>query len=291
MVVPCIAFLPLSYFLTDTPLWLTKQGRGEEAGAALARLRGPTYCAEPELKELEALLVESVVDAAPSLGTLLTRRSFLLPVSILSALFCLHASVGSDVLSYYALTLLIFPGVSASPSVLAVLLQTAFTLGMLGSPFVMARVNRRPQFIIGCLAIALHMFLLGLDTFFEISANNLSLCYLPFGLMISFGFSFGLGVGAVPYTLSGELFPQQMRSWGCGLALAVRYVFQFVQLKVFFGTVATFGMAGFYWVNACTALMGGAFAFALLPETRDKTFTELEAIFTAGRGQGGGGRV
>ena len=32
--------------------------------------------------------------------------------------------------------------------------------------------------------------------------------------------------------------------------------------------------------QALTALLGGGFALAVLPETRDKTFTELENIFS-----------
>ena len=42
-------------------------------------------------------------------------RSFLLPVTILSVLFCTHTSVGMDVISYYGITLLAFPGVSETP--------------------------------------------------------------------------------------------------------------------------------------------------------------------------------
>ena len=36
----------------------------------------------------------------------------------------------------------------------------------------------------------------------------------------------------------------------------------------------------FYWMQALTAILGGAFALVLLPETKDKTFTELENIFS-----------
>ena len=35
-----------------------------------------------------------------------------------------------------------------------------------------------------------------------------------------------------------------------------------------------------YWLQALTALLGGGFALAFLPETRDKTFTQLENIFS-----------
>ena len=255
MVVPCIVFLPLSFFVNDTPLWLVKQvklslattniltwervsnrlcnclkrdsasqGRNKEAETTLAKLRGADYHLQPELKELEALQAISAAEGtSPSFLSLFSRRSFLVPVSILSTLFSLHASVGSDVLSYYSLTLFIFPGVSLSPTVLAVCHQTSFSIGMIISPFIMSRINRRPQFVVGCLVVAIHMVLLGFDNYLELSATQPYLSYLPVILLMSFGISFGLGIGSIPYTLSGELFPHQMRSWGCGTALAFRF--------------------------------------------------------------------
>ena len=198
------------------------QGRNKEAEAALVKLRGSSYQLQPELKELEALQAIASSEGSPSLVYLFSRRSFLLPVSILSVLFAMHASVGADVISYYSLTLLIFPGVDLSPTVLAVLLQTMFTIGMTFAPLIMSRVNRRPQFAIGCLAVAVIMILLGLDNYFQLSAKNPSLNYLPVFLLLTFGITFGLGIGAIPFTLSGELFPHQMRSYGCGTALAFR---------------------------------------------------------------------
>ena len=90
--------------------------------------------------------------------------------------------------------------------------------------------------------------------------------YLPLILVLGFGFIYGLGIctvnffififtkkqqlqkfslpnGQVPYTLTGELFPQQTRAWGCGLSLAARFLAQFVQLKVWW----TRGWLQWWW--------------------------------------------
>ena len=82
-------------------------------------------------------------------------------------------------------------------------------------------------------------------------------------------------------TLSAELFPRQLRSFGAGIALASRYIFAFIQLKIFLVLVDAIGMSGFYWIQAATAIFAGAFALLMLPETRDKTFAKLEIIFAA----------
>jgi len=272
---PCLIFLPLSLMLTDTPLWLTMQGRVEEAKEALAKLRGPHCHLKMQLKELEFLVAP--VARQPALKNLLNKRSFLLPVTILSLIFCTHTSVGMDVISYYGMTLLAFPGVELSISSMLVFFQAAITLGMVLSPLITSRVNRRPHFILGSLAVALFMILLGLDNLLQFSSR---LNHLPLILVLGFGFIYGLGVCTVPYTLTGELFPQQTRAWGCGLSLASRFLAQFVQLKVFLHLVETVGIPGFYWSCAVAALLGGAIAMLLLPETRGKTFAQLEVIFT-----------
>ena len=143
------------------------------------------------------------------------------------------------------------------------------------------RINRRPHFILGSLAIAFLMILLGLDKLLRFSARWLmlllmmhssltnrerkmfhfnpisafpcsttSLSSLSLALVSSMALAFArstffiliftkkqqlqkfsLPNGQVPYTLTGELFPQQTRAWGCGLSLAARFLAQFVQLK------------------------------------------------------------
>ena len=59
----------------------------------------------------------------------------------------------------------------------------------------------------------------------------------------------------------------------------VRYVGAFLQLKMFLLVVSWVGMSGFYWLQGCSALLGAVVVLALLPETKDMTFTQLERIF------------
>jgi len=251
------------------------------AKKSLRWIRGDDYKLEPELKELEDLLSSDGVKVDKV--AMLTKRTFILPTIILCILFFIHASVGADTLSYYSLTTFIFPGVSLPPSVIAVFFQLSFTVGMLATAL-LPQIGRRLQFILGTLSISLHMFLLGIDNYLAISATIPVLNYLPVFLLISFGVNFGLGIGAIPWTLTGEVFPQHLRTYGCAITVAARYVMQFIQLKLFFITTSYFGLHGVYWCQACVAVLGTVFAFFFLPETRNKTFTELENIFKGSQG-------
>ena len=270
-----------------------KVGRTVDARRSMECIRGPDYKLEPEWKELEDLL--SSDGTKVDYISLLTKKSFVLPVLILSGLFWIHVSVGADTLSYYALTLFIFPGVGLPPSIIAVLFQVSrllsisvlyflslnqmsFTVGMLATAL-LPSVNRRTQFILGAFSVAFHMLLLGFDNYLQISSSIAVLNYLPVILLISFGLNFGVGIGTIPFTLTGEIFPQHLRTYGCAVTTASRYVMQFIQLKLFFLTVSSFGMYGTYFFQSGVAILGAAFAFCLLPETRNKTFSELENMF------------
>ena len=124
MVGPSIVFLLFSWTLSDTPLWYIKVGRSDEARISLKWIRGENYRFEPELKELEDLLSTDGVKVDKL--AMLTKRTFVLPTLILCCLFFIHASVGADTLSYYALTIFMFPGVSLSPSLIAVFFQVRY---------------------------------------------------------------------------------------------------------------------------------------------------------------------
>ena len=42
--------------------------------------------------------------------------------------------------------------------------------------------------------------------------------------IILVGFGYGIGVGPVPFALMGEILPQKIKNFACGLCLAVRYI-------------------------------------------------------------------
>merc|ERR1712037_819803 len=102
-------------------------------------------------------------------------------------------------ISYYGMTLLAFPGVELSISSMLVFFQAAITLGMVLSPLLTSRVNRRPHFILGSLAVALFMILLGLDNLLQFSSSRPLLNYLPLILVLGFGFIYGIGVCVVSF--------------------------------------------------------------------------------------------
>ena len=278
LVLPSIIFLVFSWYVVESPIWLMTKGRTTEAREVIAWLRGPQYHLEPEAKELENLACEQLGDKPVSRDPILSR-AFLFPLFILSSLFFFHALVGGDDISFYALTVFDYPGVAISPTLMAMLFQTSFTVGCLIAPVIMRKINRRPQFIAGSIILGSLSAIIGF--YYQFHFYNISsvLAYSPVFLHLAFGFAYGTLFGPIPVTLSSEMFPQHFRSLGCGISNSTRYVSQFIQLKTYVMLKESLGMSGVYYIHCVVAVTAAAFAFVLLPETRNKTYTELEEMF------------
>ena len=85
--------------------WLMREGREKEARQTLAWLRGPEYNLEPEMKELEAVVVVAAVreqkEGVKTVRDLVRDRSFLAPLIISCSCFLFQAMCGCDTISYY----------------------------------------------------------------------------------------------------------------------------------------------------------------------------------------------
>jgi len=272
---PSAVFILLSWYMVESPVWLMKHHRSEQAREVVAWLRGPQCHIEPELKEIEHLVFSKDESSTGSAWS----RSFLFPLFVLSTMFFFHATVGADDISYYALTIFKYPGTGISPSGVAILFQLSFTIGLMVAPFVMTRIGRRPQFVGGGLGLAVTLFVIGGCHHFDLFSTTPMMTWMPVILHFVYGLIFGLGFGPVPYTLTGELFPQHLKALGCGISFATRYVAQFVQLKMFIVCRDYLGMSGVYWSHSFVAIAASIFVSLLLPETRNKTYSELDNIF------------
>ena len=145
------------------------------------------------------------------------------------------------------------------------------------SPWIMKTIDRRPQYFTAVSIVAFCLFSLGLLTYVESSSSIIMFIPIPFLLM--FAFSYGIGVGPVSYCVPSELFPQEMKTLGCSLAYASRYLMVGMDLKLYSILLNLVGMGGVYILHAGIMVLGILFFFYFLPETRNKSFTELEKLF------------
>ena len=121
-----VIFLLLCWLLPESPVWLMRRGREEEARRTLTWLRGVKYDIEPEMEELKKIVAQEVNGPGSSIINVLTNKSFLKPLFLCCSLFILQVLSGTALISFYSAV--IFKDVGVSSEYLAIIFQVKHTI-------------------------------------------------------------------------------------------------------------------------------------------------------------------
>ena len=119
-----VLFLLLCWLLPESPVWLMRRGREEEARRTLAWLRGEKYDIEPEVEEIrEVTAKENKITTTQSVIDVVKSRTFLQPLALTCTLSMVQLLSGSDQLETYILV--IFKDTGVTSEHLAILYQVS----------------------------------------------------------------------------------------------------------------------------------------------------------------------
>ena len=125
---PSLVFLLLCWRLPESPVWLMRRGREEEARQTLVWIRGKKYNSQPELEEMKNIIVNEENSSGMSKKEMLRSRTFVVPLILSCTLFMFQAMSGTDILSYY--NGVIFKDVGLSEEYVAILYQVSQEMNM-----------------------------------------------------------------------------------------------------------------------------------------------------------------
>ena len=274
---PCSVFILFYLIVPKSPVWLMKSGQEDECKDLLHRLRGDQYLIEQEFQELQNLINIQRKDAVG--WSAYKSKSFYYPLFLVSSIFLLYSLIGYINLSDYSLFIFKYPDINVSTYTIAILFQLVLTVSSIPAPILMVKLGRRAQLITGCLSVLICFILLGAYHIFYYSGLHPVFAYAPLVLLLIFGLSFGLLIAPIPYTLASELFPQHLKSHGSTVGMSLHDIGAFLANKLFPVVKGWVGMAGVYMIHGIVALVLAILTFCLLPETRNKTYTQLDILF------------
>eukprot|EP00053_Salpingoeca_punica_P024747 m.14535 g.14535 ORF g.14535 m.14535 type:complete len:552 (-) comp7155_c0_seq1:1758-3413(-) len=101
----------------------------------------------------------------------------------------------------------------------------------------------------------------------------LSLC-----LYIAF---FAPGMGPMPWTVNGEIYPPSHRAFGNSFATAINWLGNLLISMTFLDLIDLVTEAGAFWLYSGIAALAWLFVYTLLPETKGKTLEEIEKLLVS----------
>jgi len=265
--IPAGLFLLGSFFVPESPRWLTTKGQADKARKIFEKIGGLRY-GQAALAEVEASLGERNVKGGwRDLFDPRLRRVLVLGIGVV--VLCQWS--GINVIFNYAEDIFRAAGYDIS-SVLSNIAWTgsvnlAFTLVALG---LVDRSGRRPLMLIGAAGLALIYVVMGWCYYSGVQG-------LPMLLLVLAAIGcYAMTLAPVAWVVVSEVFPNRIRSEAMGVAVTLLWTACFLLTYTFPILNKKLGSAGTFWLYGAICAAGFLFIFFYLPETKGKSLEEIE---------------
>lgn len=280
-VLPCV-MLALVAFVPDPPYWLCRHGRYDAAARSLQRLATPTVDASLKLSHIkETLRLEDTFKGDRPKYLECFRGPDFRRLLICVMAYSMQAFTGNVFFINYAVHFMELAGLDSSDAFSMNLGLTA--IGLVGtciSWFLLSFVGRRTMYLFGCSSLCLILLIIGAVDAAPTRTNQV--VWAQCGMMLVCTFIYDISLGPFCYVLLAEVSSARLR----GLTIALSTVSCFVW-SVVFAVVIPYAMNEDQgdWRGKIGFLFSGlsflcaVYCFWCLPETKGRTFEELDILF------------
>ncbi|TNN13690.1 Facilitated trehalose transporter Tret1 [Schistosoma japonicum] len=276
-IVSC-AILVLVWFLPESPKWLRKIGRNQEADNVNMRLFGTVSGYSVNAVDIDDNIVESRIKKH-------SRWTYIFPCSLVPSsqqsrlrialmLMIFQQLTGVNAILFFAESVCLI-GNAASPPTCAFFIgfsQAVFTVIAI---FVINQVRRKTLLQLSAIIMAIALLAYGITH----STNSFNFKISEFWIILfMFGYSFGWG--PLPVLISMELFPVSSRGNAVSSAIAVSWISAFITTEVFeaISTIISPSILFFTFSICCLLSMG--YVHKYLPETSGETILPMDISST-----------
>ena len=281
-----VVFMP---FTTETPRWLVKARRIEDAQSVLLWLRGNNYDVNNELKEISQKISK---EKKQFIFKIFRHRSTFIPLIFGCCLTSLPQLGGINAVIFYSQV--IFRNVKAVGNIADVL--AAFCTGGAnlagGIVFLLSvdKFGRRKLLLFSAITMCVSAGTMGVYYVFnskpycdpDNEENNKCVDGLTPIAIISilvYCFSFSLGWGGLPYLVAAELLPLHVRGAGVGVVTCAGWLGATILLLAYEPYQNIVNPWGAFFTFSIIMFLAVLFVYKFIPETKGKTLEEIQYFF------------
>ncbi|CAG9839997.1 unnamed protein product [Diabrotica balteata] len=142
------------------------------------------------------------------------------------------------------------------------------------------KLGRRPLLLTSAFGSCISLFCIGLFFFLKqhTSVTIDDITWLPISSVLVFNFMYALGIGTLSITVMNEMLPTDVKAVGSALVFTICYLLGSSQVFLFPLISEHFGIFYCVWSFSVCCLVGFVVMFIFLPETKGKSFLEIQAI-------------
>ena len=269
--VPAVFFFLFSFFIPESPRYLGKCGKWDQALQILERIGGNEYASQEQIEISETLHENgSRIDWK----ILLSRK--VRPVLVLGITLAVFQQwCGINVIFNYAEEVFTSAGYSVGDMLFNIVITG--TVNLIFTILAMRMVDswgRRKLMLLGAGGLAFIYLILGTCYFFEL--KGLAILILVMAAIATYG----LTLAPITWVVLSEIFPNSIRGTAMAIATSALWIACFVLTYTFPVLNKLLNASGTFWLYGLICLAGFIFIMRKLPETKGSTLEEIEKKLT-----------
>lgn len=259
-IIPAFVQAVCVFFIPESPLWLLRKKKKQEALASLERLQlsSPHESTKDEKIKVRPRVLKFV----------------LIIGAILSAF---QQITGINTVIYYAPKIFQEAGYTSHlDAVLAtVSLGIINLIGSLVSLWLLDKVGRKKLLLVGIMGMIISLMTLSLSSFYQFAFLDV----ISIASLIVYIFFFAIGLGPVTWVLLSEIFPSQIRDKAMSLAVFVNWLCVYAVLWAFPYLLDWIHIEGTFGIYSLTSVIAFIFVYKYFPETKKKSLSQISSLF------------
>lgn len=264
----------------ESPRWLVRMGRRDEARAMIKRAR-PWVDPEVRLASIDASLRNEPPHA--SWGEVFApawRRPLVIGIGL--AVF--QQITGINAIIYYSDKIFAAAGFATAAE------QTQATTWAIGAVNVLAtliaiafidKLGRRPLLLAGLVGMCVSLAAVGFAfrSLGDPGASTAVAGTVTLVALVVFIVSFAFSLGPVTWTVINEIFPGRVRGRAVAVATAVNWGSAFLVSEFFLTLVGAIGISATFGLFAFFCVVGGLWVWRQVPETKGRSLEQIQALW------------
>lgn len=272
-VFPAIIMLIGILFLHDTPRWLIKKGREEEAKEVFLSLE-PDIDVDERIRE-----VKSTLETSSQTNNMKSvfKRWMLLPILVGVGVMFMQICTGINTIIYYTTTIFMMAGFASDLGALYATIGVGFVNFIMTIIAIIYtdKIGRKPLLYAGLIGMLFSLFVLGLSFNYE-TIYGIPAKWLSVASVLIYIASFAFSLGPVGWILVSEILPLRIRGFAMSACTVANFGFNFIVVLSFLPLVQHIGEAKTFWIYGFICLISLFFVHYFVPETKGKSLEEIE---------------
>ena len=279
--VPAAIFFGALFMIPESPRFLVIKDRDEQARSVLSRLFGDSAGAA-KLAEIKSTIA---TDHKPRLSDLFDNGKVRPIVWVGIGLAVFQQLVGINVVFYYGAVLWQSVGFTEDNALLINVIMGVVSIGaVMIALAVIDKIGRKPLLIIGSIGMSITLGIM-MICFFNATTNEAGDLVLPgfWGPLalfsgVTYAAMFNLSWGPVMWVMLGEMFPNQIRGSGLGVAGFFQWFANFGVTLTFPILLVTISLAGAYSIYFIGAVVSIFFVAKAVSETKGIELEDMKGF-------------